>query len=65
VELLNGEDAPTYVIGTQNFYAITRYNMSSYYAMAVYDLGQEVAAAVQEASLEPAPQAPRSAASAP
>jgi membrane-bound lytic murein transglycosylase B len=64
VELLNGEDAPTYVIGTQNFYAITRYNMSSYYAMAVYDLGRKCAA-VQEASLEPAPQAPRSAASAP
>lgn len=62
VELLNGEDAPTYVIGTQNFYAITRYNMSSYYAMAVHDLGQEVAAAVQEASLDSAPQAPRAAA---
>ena len=51
VELLNGEDAPTYVIGTQNFYAITRYNMSSYYAMAVHDLGQEVAAAVQEQAM--------------
>ena len=45
VELRNGERAPSYVVGTQNFYAITRYNWSSYYAMAVYDLGQEVAAA--------------------
>ena len=45
IELRNGERAPSYVVGTQNFYTITRYNWSSYYAMAVYDLGQEVAAA--------------------
>jgi membrane-bound lytic murein transglycosylase B len=32
-------DAPTdYVLGTQNFYAITRYNRSYFYAMAVIDL---------------------------
>ena len=45
VELQNGESAPTYVAGTENFYAITRYNWSSYYAMAVIELGQEVSRA--------------------
>lgn len=47
IELKNGEDAPSYIVGTQNFYAITRYNWSSYYAAAVHDLGEEVAAARQ------------------
>ncbi len=47
VELQNGDDAASYVAGTENFYAITRYNWSSYYAMAVIELGREVAAARQ------------------
>lgn len=46
VELQNGAEAPSYVAGTENFYAITRYNWSSYYAMAVIDLGREVARAL-------------------
>ncbi|MEY4561243.1 MAG: hypothetical protein RLZZ618_520, partial [Pseudomonadota bacterium] len=45
VELQNGTAAPTYIAGTPNFYAITRYNWSSYYAMAVIDLGETVARA--------------------
>jgi membrane-bound lytic murein transglycosylase B len=47
VELLNGEEAPTYIAGTDNFYVVTRYNWSSYYAMAVIELGQAVALAVK------------------
>ena len=43
VELQNGEAAPSYVAGTTNFYAVTRYNWSAYYAMAMIDLAQELA----------------------
>jgi membrane-bound lytic murein transglycosylase B len=39
VELQNGDQPPTWIAGTQNFYVVTRYNWSSYYAMAVIDLG--------------------------
>ena len=42
VELQNGDAAPSFVAGTSNFYAVTRYNWSSYYAMAVLALGEAV-----------------------
>ncbi|WP_353237681.1 lytic murein transglycosylase B [Limnohabitans sp.] len=47
IELRNGNEAPSYVAGTENFYAITRYNWSSYYAMAVIDLAEAVAREMQ------------------
>jgi membrane-bound lytic murein transglycosylase B len=47
IELQNGDAAPSYVAGTDNFYAITRYNWSSYYALAVIELGQAVAQAMR------------------
>ena len=47
IELLNGPNAPSFLAGTDNFYAITRYNWISYFALAVIELGQAVKAALR------------------
>jgi membrane-bound lytic murein transglycosylase B len=58
VELQNGSAAPSYVAGTRNFWAITRYNWSAYYAMAVIDLGAAVKAERGVRAAQAAPAAP-------
>ncbi len=45
IELQNGpKQPPTVLLGTQNFWVVTRYNWSAYYALAVIELGQAVKA---------------------
>jgi membrane-bound lytic murein transglycosylase B len=55
IELQNGDQPPSYIAGTQNFYVVTRYNWSSYYAMAVIDLGS---ALKREMAFAPAARTP-------
>lgn len=60
IELHNGDldqggQPPSYVAGTDNFYAVTRYNWSSYYALAVIELGEAIAREMQSS---PAPSKP-------
>lgn len=48
IELQNGpKKATTVLLGTRNFWTVTRYNWSAYYALAVIELGQAVARARQ------------------
>lgn len=42
VDLENGDSPTVYLVGTNNFFAITQYNRSYYYAMAVIELGRAV-----------------------
>lgn len=42
VVVLEGETGPIYLLGYDNFYAITRYNRSKRYAMAVVELGRAI-----------------------
>ena len=50
IELQNGASAPLYLAGTSNFYALTRYNWSSYYALGVIELGRALRAYRSSAS---------------
>jgi membrane-bound lytic murein transglycosylase B len=48
VMLENAEAEPSYVLGTENFYTLTRYNWSSYYALAVIELSAAIKAAMRD-----------------
>jgi membrane-bound lytic murein transglycosylase B len=45
IELESPDDLPAHLVGLQNFYALTRYNRSSFYAAAVNALAEEIRAA--------------------
>jgi membrane-bound lytic murein transglycosylase B len=45
IELESPDAAPVHLVGLQNFYALTRYNRSSFYAAAVNELAEEIRAA--------------------
>jgi membrane-bound lytic murein transglycosylase B len=51
VDLPNGEEPPSYVLGAPNFYVITQYNRSYFYAMSVVELGAEIQAALGAGAL--------------
>ena len=52
VQLPNAGADPDYVLGTDNFYVITRYNQSAFYALAVIELGEVVSAAAAAAKTQ-------------
>jgi len=45
IDLQNAGRATDYVLGARNFYAVTRYNRSSFYAMAVIELARTLSKA--------------------
>jgi membrane-bound lytic murein transglycosylase B len=53
IELPTPDEPTQYVLATQNFYTITRYNQSSFYAMAVIELAQVLERAMQTQGLTP------------
>ena len=55
IDLVTPQQATEYRLGYRNFYALTRYNRSSFYAMAVNDLAEELRRDQQQRSgnLEP------------
>jgi membrane-bound lytic murein transglycosylase B len=48
VDLQNGNGPTEYWLGTDNFFAITKYNRSYFYAMSVIDLGRAIRAAREQ-----------------
>ncbi len=47
IQLPNAGARSDYILGTDNFYAVTRYNHSAFYALAVIELGNAAMAAAQ------------------
>jgi membrane-bound lytic murein transglycosylase B len=47
-----------YMLGLQNFYALTRYNRSFFYALAVYELGERVKGRMDEETANAQPSTP-------
>lgn len=58
IDLPNGDNPAQYVLGSKNFYAITRYNKSYMYAMSVYELGAAVKKSYDAGGASTAPAKP-------